>query len=74
MTERRGSLNYGPSYGILLDMVCDRNLRIPKEVNSVTYASAIKRRYIYQYRGQRPILVEARANPEIKMSSTDACS
>ena len=32
---------YRPSYGILLDMVCDRNLRIPKEANSVAYARPI---------------------------------
>ncbi len=33
--------HYRPSYGILLDMVCDKNLRIPKEANSVASAGSI---------------------------------
>ncbi len=36
--------HYRPSYGILLDMVCDRNLRIPKEANSVASAGSIVRK------------------------------
>jgi hypothetical protein len=32
---------YHPRYGILLDMVGDKDLRIPKEGNSVRYAPAI---------------------------------
>src|SRR5690606_22984696 len=32
---------YRPAYGILLDMVCDRDLRIPKEAHSVAYARAV---------------------------------
>ena len=32
---------YRPEYGVLLDMVCDANLRIPKEANSVRYARPI---------------------------------
>lgn len=32
---------YRPEYGILLDMVCDANLRIPKEVYSQTHAAHI---------------------------------
>ena len=33
--------HYRPTYGILLDMVCDKNLRIPKEANSVASAGPI---------------------------------
>ncbi len=33
--------HYRPSYGILLDMVCDKNLRIPKEANSLASARPI---------------------------------
>ena len=32
---------YRPEYGILLDMVCDRNLVIPQEANSLTYARPV---------------------------------
>ena len=32
---------YRPSYGILLDMVCDRDLRIPREANSWRYARPV---------------------------------
>ena len=35
---------YRPSFGILLDMVCDRNLRIPKEANSLALAGPIVRK------------------------------
>lgn len=33
--------DYRPTYGVLLDMVCDRNLRIPKEANSLAYARPV---------------------------------
>jgi len=33
--------HYRPTFGILLDMVGDKNLRIPKEGNSLTYAADI---------------------------------
>lgn len=33
--------DYRPAYGILLDMVCDADLRIPREQNSVTYARPV---------------------------------
>lgn len=33
--------DYRLTYGILLDMVCDRNLRIPKEANSLAYARPV---------------------------------
>ena len=32
---------YRPTYGILLDMVCDSGLRIPQEANSIAYAGPI---------------------------------
>ena len=32
---------YRPAYGILLDMVCDENLRLPQEANSLAYARPI---------------------------------
>jgi glutaminyl-peptide cyclotransferase len=35
------SQGYRPAYGILVDMVCDRNLRIPKEGYSVARAGAV---------------------------------
>lgn len=35
---------YRPAYGILLDMVCDKNLRIPKEANSLAAAPSVIRR------------------------------
>ena len=35
---------YRPDYGILLDIVCDKNLRIPKEGYSVRYAGQIVRK------------------------------
>ncbi|MEM6337464.1 MAG: M28 family peptidase, partial [Bacteroidota bacterium] len=37
----RDTPNYRPSYGILLDMVGDANLRIPREANSERYAKAV---------------------------------
>ncbi|NKB72317.1 MAG: M28 family peptidase [Candidatus Latescibacteria bacterium] len=37
----QNNAHYRPSYGILLDMVCDKNLRIPKEANSVALAKPI---------------------------------
>lgn len=33
--------DYRPTYGILLDMVCDRNLSIPIEANSLAYAPQV---------------------------------
>jgi glutaminyl-peptide cyclotransferase len=33
--------DYRPSYGIVLDMVCDENLRLPKEANSMAAARPI---------------------------------
>ncbi len=35
------SNGYAPAYGILLDIVCDRNLRLPKEGYSVRYAKDV---------------------------------
>lgn len=33
--------DYRPAYGVLLDMVCDKNLRIPKEAWSWAYARSV---------------------------------